>query len=1074
MLRRRTDLRVALQGTLSRFLQQVGFGRAMVGVLSVLVVLVLLLPPVSLLGRLGIVGYETLSSSHVAASHPDGMTVQVNPESFSGRLRVRLDSVPRLAFLEGSAGSALKEAAKTLPDHLEVKSPLYTIKHRGTPSESVWIDVVVPNDAEPWEILDLYTWNGESWTWLGSDLHTQVAGHEFLRATVTEVPESVVVVQSGLTARHIGTDLDAEDQLSQVHLFDTVQPSGLLLGTMGGFAGDADSLVLPDQEAGCAVRPTLRNWAPGASVNAGLLADLLDDDQVQQAHIGNIAQLCEERDLDGVTIDYRGVTAQQGAGFTSFIEALAGALHGTDLLLGVTVAQPVLVDGDWTTGGYDLATLGQAVDALYLPFPSDPKAYADGGEAHHLLDWATAQMPRHKLHMQVSSLSATLSEATETCEFVSAEEALKPFGRAAILDEVDEVEPESPVALGLSGSLLSTAAQAEAGTYVLRHRTDAGETCTSWLGTAASLAHKLNWATRYHLGGVVVADALNPGNLDGVLDVVEAYPDVESVTLPALEEMQIAWKVMQGGEEVDGRSGPLANPSYVWTAPAEPGAYRISASVVGFNHGQVRVTVSEPQELASETITTTGTITETGVLTETAEAGSASDDEREDESEGADAASMSARFLADVTVPDNTQMDKGEVFEKTWQLENNGSRAWPDDTVLAFVGGEQMGAPESVEVPAVAPGGKKDITVEMTAPNEDGTYTGKWQLRSGNTSFGGQLWVTIVVGEPGQTAVGPGPAPAPTGGGSFELGGHIRDWGFPHANQMHYAGMNWAKVQVRYPGDASGIIAAAHASGFKIQISALGPADMVSESNFEQKIADWVAGIAAAGADAIEVWNEPNIDREWQLGHISPQAYTNLLCTAYRAIKAANPSTAVISAAPSPTGSFGGGCQPNGGNCDDLPFLQGMANAGAAQCMDYIGAHHNSGATSPSARTGHPADNGGHHHSWYFLPQTQLYYNTFGGARKLFYTEMGYASQEGVPAFSDWFAWARGTNNAQQAAWLKEAVQLSINTGMVRCIIVWNIDYVRYGYDPQDGYAIIRPGGSCPACEALHSVLGTR
>jgi hypothetical protein len=45
---------------------------------------------------------------------------------------------------------------------------------------------------------------------------------------------------------------------------------------------------------------------------------------------------------------------------------------------------------------------------------------------------------------------------------------------------------------------------------------------------------------------------------------------------------------------------------------------------------------------------------------------------------------------------------------------------------------------------------------------------------------------------------------------------------------------------------------------------------------------------------------------------------------------------------------------------------------------------------------------------------------------------------------------------------------------MVRCIIVWNIDYVRYGYDPQDGYAIIRPGGGCPACEALHNVLGTR
>jgi hypothetical protein len=45
---------------------------------------------------------------------------------------------------------------------------------------------------------------------------------------------------------------------------------------------------------------------------------------------------------------------------------------------------------------------------------------------------------------------------------------------------------------------------------------------------------------------------------------------------------------------------------------------------------------------------------------------------------------------------------------------------------------------------------------------------------------------------------------------------------------------------------------------------------------------------------------------------------------------------------------------------------------------------------------------------------------------------------------------------------------------MVRCIIVWNIDFVRYGTDPQDGFAIIRPGGGCPACESLHAVLGTR
>ena len=42
---------------------------------------------------------------------------------------------------------------------------------------------------------------------------------------------------------------------------------------------------------------------------------------------------------------------------------------------------------------------------------------------------------------------------------------------------------------------------------------------------------------------------------------------------------------------------------------------------------------------------------------------------------------------------------------------------------------------------------------------------------------------------------------------------------------------------------------------------------------------------------------------------------------------------------------------------------------------------------------------------------------------------------------------------------------------MVRYGIVWNIDFTRYGDDPQDGYAIIRPGGSCPACDSLHNAM---
>jgi hypothetical protein len=39
-------------------------------------------------------------------------------------------------------------------------------------------------------------------------------------------------------------------------------------------------------------------------------------------------------------------------------------------------------------------------------------------------------------------------------------------------------------------------------------------------------------------------------------------------------------------------------------------------------------------------------------------------------------------------------------------------------------------------------------------------------------------------------------------------------------------------------------------------------------------------------------------------------------------------------------------------------------------------------------------------------------------------------------------------------------------------IIVFNVDFKTFGDDPQAGYAMIRPNGSCPACETLRQVMG--
>ncbi len=1000
--------------------------------IAVLVIAALLLPPISLLQRLGLTGYVRLNAENPSTSHPDGLTVSVSPED-NVSLRLKLGSVPMIDFLEGVAGP--RAAVEALPQVLQVKSPYYQIDVRSRTRGPATLTVVIPNDAEPWETLDLYTWDGEEWSWVGG---TMDPVQETLSGRVAALPSSVVVMQTSAVVPAIGTVTTATVSGQTADLLNEVLLPGLYLGTDGAVLGRVTTTTVSGPEP----LLLLRNYRDNTPVGVELLSDLLASTTIQETHIQNIVAQATANGAAGIALDYQGVLPEQRDAFSSFVSALAAALHERDLRLEVRVPAPEQTDDGWQSGGYDWAALGASADALLVPFPDDPAAYTDGGAVASLLQWAVGQVNRYRLRAVVSSLST--DSGPDGIRRVGLEEALAPFGQVQAPDGQRRLQPGQEVIFTLAGhQVTSIIPETAAGTYAIAYQTTPTTTRTVWLGTPAFLARRLDWALRYHLGGAVVEDLLDSGNMTGTLQAVEAYRVAAST--PPSTSLEVVWTVTGPGASTHQQTVTLSQPDFHWTAPTVTGTYTISASIAGVSRGAVSVTVEAPPAATSQPREATTVTTATNTC-------------------------LSAAFVTDVTVPDGTHFENGETFVKTWRLRNNGSCPWPEDTVLAFVSGAQMGGPATVAVGEVEIGQTVDISVTLTAPAEDGTFTGRWVLRAGGGDIRGSE-VTVMI-RAGEAAAAPPPAPAPVSGGSFELGGHVRDLSLPYADLMHYAGMTWAKVQIRYPdSSAPSIVAAAHSRGFKIQLSALGSPSMVTQPGFEQNFASWVASLASAGADAIEVWNEPNIDREWQIGSIDPAAYTRLLCASYAAIKAANPGTAVISAAPAPTGWFGG-CSPNG--CDDQPWLEGLYNAGAANCMDYIGAHHNAGATSPSATSGHPGDNGGGHHSWYFMPQTQLYYNIFRGTRQLFYTEMGYASQEGVPTFSDQFAWARGTNNAQQAAWLAEAASLGASTGTVRCIIVWNIDFVRAGYDPQDGYAIIRPGGICPACDTLHALLGTR
>jgi len=105
-----------------------------------------------------------------------------------------------------------------------------------------------------------------------------------------------------------------------------------------------------------------------------------------------------------------------------------------------------------------------------------------------------------------------------------------------------------------------------------------------------------------------------------------------------------------------------------------------------------------------------------------------------------------AEFVADRSVPDGQEFPPGAEFMKSWSMRNTGRKAWPKDTELVFVAGEDLSSGEKgkpIKVGTVQPGETIDLwTGELKAPDVPGKYVGYYRLRDemGNL-FGDSIWL---------------------------------------------------------------------------------------------------------------------------------------------------------------------------------------------------------------------------------------------------------------------------------------------------------------------------------------------
>jgi uncharacterized protein YkwD len=118
----------------------------------------------------------------------------------------------------------------------------------------------------------------------------------------------------------------------------------------------------------------------------------------------------------------------------------------------------------------------------------------------------------------------------------------------------------------------------------------------------------------------------------------------------------------------------------------------------------------------------------------------------------------SAAFVADITIPDETNVAGGTAFTKTWRINNNGTCVWGPTYTLSHYSEERMAAPDSVPLAITYPGQNLDISVDLTAPSGTGKHQANFVIKNPaglimNVGDDSRLWVVINVTVTGAATV---------------------------------------------------------------------------------------------------------------------------------------------------------------------------------------------------------------------------------------------------------------------------------------------------------------------------------
>jgi hypothetical protein len=312
---------------------------------------------------------------------------------------------------------------------------------------------------------------------------------------------------------------------------------------------------------------------------------------------------------------------------------------------------------------------------------------------------------------------------------------------------------------------------------------------------------------------------------------------------------------------------------------------------------------------------------------------------------------------------------------------------------------------------------------------------------------------------------------------------------------IHNLGVKWLKVQVSWkqlqPNAAGEIgedfrrleiyLETAFNSGLDILISIAKAPNWARSNQSEdgppddpQALVDFLNVFlreVGPSIDAVEIWNEPNLSREWQGQPLNGQSYMKYFVPAYNAAKQYATSMQTDPQEPRnfPLYIITAGLAPTQGDgaADDRAYLQQMYDAGLSQYPDaYIGVHPYSWANPPDASCCSPGEPGfDDNPRFFFKNNIEDYRNIMvkngDSAGKMWATEFGYATWEGFPGAPPdvWMGWV---NECQQGNYIIQAFQIAQSTDYMGPMILWNLNFAMLAglvenRDERAAYSLLTP-----------------